>query len=59
MALALFDIGVLWGLIIVLIGAFCRIEPSAGYIQLPYLAWVTFASILNYTLLKLNTEPVS
>ena len=59
MALALFDIGVLWGLIIVLIGAFCRIEPSAGYIQLPYLAWVSFASVLNYTLLKLNTEPVS
>lgn len=59
MALALFDIGVLWGLIVVLIGAFIRIEPSAGYIQLPYLAWVTFAAVLNYTLLKLNTEPVS
>ena len=59
MALALFDIGVLWGLIIVLIGAFIRIEPLAGYIQLPYLAWVTFAAVLNYTLLKLNTEPVS
>ena len=58
MALALLDIGVLWGLIIVLIRAFCRVEPTAGYIQLPYLAWVTFASVLNYTLLKLNTEPV-
>lgn len=58
MALALFDIGVLWALIVVLIGAFWRIEPTAGYLQLPYLAWVSFASVLNYTLLKLNTEPV-
>ena len=59
MALALFDIGALWALVIVLIGAFSRVEPVAGYIQLPYLAWVSFASVLNFTLLKLNTQPVS
>ncbi|KAL3133618.1 hypothetical protein ABBQ32_008139 [Trebouxia sp. C0010 RCD-2024] len=57
MALALFDIGALWSLIVVLIGAFWRVEPSAAYLQLPYLAWVSFASVLNYTLLKLNTVP--
>ena len=50
---------VLWALIIVLIGVFVKVEPLAGYLQLPYLAWVTFASVLNYTLLKLNTQPVS
>lgn len=57
MSLALFDIGVLWALVIVLIGVFVKVEPLAGYLQLPYLAWVTFASVLNYTLLKLNTQP--
>jgi len=50
---------VLWALVIVLIGVFVKVEPLAGYLQLPYLAWVTFASVLNYTLLKLNTQPVS
>lgn len=50
---------VLWALVIVLIGVFLKVEPSAGYMQLPYLAWVTFASVLNYSLLKLNTQPVS
>ena len=50
---------VLWALVIVLIGVFIKVEPSAGYMQLPYLAWVTFASVLNYSLLKLNTQPVS
>ena len=49
---------VLWALVIVLIGVFVKVEPLAGYLQLPYLAWVTFASVLNYTLLKLNTQPV-
>ena len=50
---------VLWALIIVMIGVLRRVAPRAGYLQLPYLAWVTFASVLNYTLLKLNTQPVS
>ena len=52
-------LAVLWALVIVLIGVFIKVEPSAGYMQLPYLAWVTFASVLNYSLLKLNTQPVS
>ena len=38
---------------------FHSIEPLAGYLQLPYFAWVSFASVLNYTLLKLNTKTVS
>ena len=48
----------LWASLLVLIWVFHSVEPLAGYLQLPYLAWVSFASVLNYTLLKLNTKPV-
>ena len=48
----------LWALIVVMTWVFHSIEPLAGYLQLPYFAWVSFASVLNYTLLKLNTKPV-
>lgn len=51
---ALVDIGLLWGAIAVMIGLFLRRHRVAGLLQLPYLAWVSFASVLNYEIWRLN-----
>lgn len=48
------NILVLWGCIIWMILAFKKIKPVAGYLQLPYLLWVTFASVLDISIWKLN-----
>ena len=45
---------ILWGLIVYLTGMFYRIDRAAAYLLIPYLAWVSFASILNFSLLTLN-----
>jgi translocator protein len=34
--------------------AFRRIDPLAGNLQLPYLAWVSFALFLNFTIWRIN-----
>lgn len=52
--LASIDISILWGLIIVTIVEFHKIDPIASYLLLPYLAWVSFASILCISITKLN-----
>ncbi|MHC1705067.1 MAG: TspO/MBR family protein [Tenuifilaceae bacterium] len=44
---ALFEIVVLWLSIIGMIILFYRIKPLAAYMNIPYLLWVTFATILN------------
>lgn len=33
---------------------FVKIAPVAGYLMIPYLLWVSFATILNYYLYRLN-----
>ena len=45
---------VLWGMILWMLQAFRRIDPPAGWIQLPYLLWVTFAAYLNFGVWRLN-----
>jgi tryptophan-rich sensory protein len=52
--LALGVIGLLWGLIVVTIGAFSRVDRRAALLLLPYLAWVSFAAMLNYSIWRLN-----
>jgi benzodiazapine receptor len=52
--LALVDIALLWLAIVATLVAFWRLSPAAGALLLPYLAWVSFASILNYSLWALN-----
>ena len=37
----------LWISIIAMIIMFTKIKPIAGYLQIPYLLWVTFASVIN------------
>lgn len=44
---ALIEIIILWGVIIGMIIMFYKIKPLAAYLNIPYLLWVTFATILN------------
>ena len=52
--LALVWLLVLWLLIIATTRRFFAIDKRAGWLMLPYLAWVTFAAYLNYGIYKLN-----
>lgn len=45
---------ILWVIIIVMIIKFIKISPVAGWLQIPYLLWVTFASYLNLMIYLLN-----
>jgi translocator protein len=51
---ALADIILLWLSIIVMLIQFYKIRPVAAYINIPYLLWVSFASILNTSYYLLN-----
>lgn len=55
-ALAFIEIVILWALILATIVAFWRVQPLAGILLLPYLAWVTFASALTYATWRLNPQ---
>lgn len=44
---ALIEIILLWISIVIMIVLFYKIKPMAAYINIPYLLWVTFATILN------------
>jgi translocator protein len=52
--LALIIIGVLWLLIFVIIKTFRKINKWASILLYPYLAWVSFASLLNLFIWLLN-----
>lgn len=47
-------IAVLWIMIVALVVLFFRIDRTAGYLLLPYLAWVSFAAYLNVSIALLN-----
>lgn len=53
---AFLDILVLWLLIAGTIAAFWRVSRVAGLILVPYLLWVTFASVLNWVLWQANPQ---
>jgi tryptophan-rich sensory protein len=53
---AFLEILVLWLLIVATLIAFWRVRALAGALLLPYLVWVTFASVLAYTVWRLNPE---
>jgi translocator protein len=50
----LVEIVVLWLAILATIVLFFRVSAPAGVLLLPYIAWVTFAAILNAAILRLN-----
>jgi len=52
--LALLEIVVLWVFILLTILSFYKISKPAAYLLIPYIAWVSFASILNASLWWLN-----
>jgi benzodiazapine receptor len=52
--LALVVILVLWLMILFVIRHFNRLDSLSGLILIPYLLWVTFASILNFSIVMLN-----
>jgi benzodiazapine receptor len=45
---------ILWILIVLTISHFYRISTVAGVLLLPYFLWVSFASVLNFSLWRLN-----
>lgn len=55
MVLALIVIVALWVAILLTLLSFRRVNVAAGWLFVPYLAWVTFATTLNFTLWRLNS----
>lgn len=52
--LALIEIVILWLMIYETMNQFRKIDKTAGYLFIPYLAWVSFATILNGSIWWLN-----
>jgi tryptophan-rich sensory protein len=51
---ALVEIMLMWLFILLTILMFARINNAAAWLLVPYISWVSFATILNYTIWKLN-----
>jgi len=52
--LGLVDILLLWAAILATMLLFFRVSPAAGALLVPYLLWVSFASVLNFAIWRLN-----
>ncbi len=52
---ALIEIALLHASIVATILAFGRVRPRAALLLLPYLAWVSFAAVLNAEVVRLNS----
>jgi translocator protein len=50
----LVDIALLWLAILATLIVFARVSSPAGWLMMPYLAWVTYASALNFALWRMN-----
>lgn len=55
LSLAFVVIVAMWYYIFLTIKAFAKINKTASYLLYPYLAWVSFASLLNFSIWILNT----
>ena len=51
---ALVIILILWTLILICIRRFLRIKKFAAYLMVPYFLWVSFATVLNASIVYLN-----
>lgn len=52
---AFVEIITLWFFILLTIFSFTRVSKTAAWLLVPYISWVSFAAILNYTIWKLNS----
>lgn len=52
--LAVIDIILLWILILATIFSFAKLSKTAAWLLVPYILWVTFATILNWTIWRMN-----
>lgn len=52
--LGVMDIMVLWALIVATMVFFFKVNRTAGWLMVPYLAWVTFAGYLNWAIWVMN-----
>lgn len=52
--IAFIEIIIMWGFIVATIFAFSKINTKAAWLLVPYVSWVTFASILNGIIWFLN-----
>lgn len=53
---ALAEVLVLWSLILSTLTRFYRIDRRAGWLLVPYQLWTTFATILNFTVWRMNRD---
>ncbi len=53
-ALAFGEIALLWLAILACLLAFWKVSRPAGWLMVPYLAWVSYASALNFAIWSLN-----
>jgi benzodiazapine receptor len=51
----LIEISVLWVAILLTILYFFRVSEAAGILLIPYILWVSFAAVLNFSIWKLNS----
>lgn len=51
---ALVDVVLLWAAIVATMVAFWRCSTLAGILLIPYLLWVSFATVLNFAIWRLN-----
>lgn len=56
MDLALAELALLWLAILATIAAFAAHDAVAAWLLVPYLAWVSFAGVLNAALLRTNAQ---
>lgn len=55
-AWAFADIVALWALVAATLACFWRVRRLAGALLVPYLLWVSFAAVLNYSVWRLNPQ---
>ena len=54
LGLALVETAIMWVSIVVMLVFFYRVKPIAAYFNIPYLLWVSFATLLNAAYFRLN-----